>query len=107
MCTIFCKLSFAEELTVDVQSQEYNKAENIYIKADPRQQYSRYVRFRPGDGQVVKLNPPRFSWPYFPEIVFKKYYRNANQIFTLQISKTKDFFSLEVEIRNISYNNHG
>ena len=34
-----------------------------------REFYSRYVIFRPGEGQVVEVNPPRFSWRYLPEVV--------------------------------------
>ena len=51
-------------------SAGYSGAE-CRLKPDPRQDYARYVRFRPGDGQQVALNPPRFSWPYVPGIVFK------------------------------------
>src|SRR3989344_2288448 len=29
--------------------------------------WSGYVNFRPGDGEVVDLNPPRFSWSYNPD----------------------------------------
>ena len=39
------------------------------VPADPRQEYARFVRFRPADGQVVTLNPPRFSWPYVQTII--------------------------------------
>ncbi len=35
---------------------------------DDRERYSRYVNSRPADGAVVDLNPPRFSWPYVPDI---------------------------------------
>ena len=74
------------------------------IPSDPRQKYATYVRFRPADGQVVKVNPPRFSWPYLPEIAFTKYFKKADQRFTLQISKTQHFSSPEVQVKNISIN---
>jgi len=70
------------------------------VSPNPRQQYARYVHFRPGDGQVVTLNPPRFSWPYVPGIVFAKRERPADQRFTLQVSRTKSFAKPEVEVRD-------
>ena len=78
-------------------------AESI-VPPDLRQKYATYVRFRPADGQVVTLNPPRFSWPYLPGIVFTRFYENADQRFTLQISKTQDFSSSEVQVKNTPIN---
>ena len=73
------------------------------VKNDPRQQYARWVRFRPGDGQTVRLDPPRFSWPYVPEIVFDGPVP-ADGRFTLQISKTEDFSEVAVEVLDTPYN---
>lgn len=39
------------------------------LTADERLVYPRYLGFRPADGQVCELNPPRFSWPYDPETI--------------------------------------
>ncbi len=61
------------------------------LPKDPRQDYARYVRFRPAHRQEVTLNPPRFSWPFLPGIVFEKGSVSSDARFTLQISKTKDF----------------
>jgi len=36
------------------------------VPENPRSQYSRFVNWRPADGEVVTLNPPRMSWPYTP-----------------------------------------
>ncbi len=33
---------------------------------DERQEYAAWVGFRPAEGQVCQLNPPRLSWPYNP-----------------------------------------
>ena len=74
------------------------------VPSDPRQEFARWVRFRPGDGQVVTLNPPRFSWPYVPHIVFREGDGKANQKFTLQISKTKSFAKPEVEVKDTACN---
>ncbi len=74
------------------------------IPFDERQNYPIYVHFRPGNGQIVKLNPPRFSWPYLPNILFTKYSTKADFSFTLQISKSGDFKTPFFERRNISIN---
>jgi len=74
------------------------------VAPDPRQDFARYVRFRPGDGQEVRLNPPRFSWPYVPEIVLKSGRTDANMLFTLRISKRKDCAHPEVEVKDTPYN---
>ena len=70
---------------------------------DPRQDYARYVRFRPADGETVSLNPPRFSWPYLPDIVFSES-APASQRFTLQIAKTEDFSRPDVEVKDTPCN---
>ena len=74
------------------------------VPADPRQHYARFVRFRPADGQVVTLNPPRFSWPYLPDIAMKDKLCPADQKFTLQISRDDDFANPVVDIHDTPYN---
>ena len=74
------------------------------LPEDPRQQYSRYVRFRPGDDQVVSINPPRMSWPYLPEIVFEQGAVPATQLFTLQIADNPRFENPAFEVRDTPYN---
>ena len=37
------------------------------VPESPRSHYSRYVNWRPADGETVGLNPPRMSWPYWPD----------------------------------------
>jgi hypothetical protein len=60
------------------------------LPEDEVERYSRYVNFRPADGATVNLNPPRFSWPYLPDIVPEST-NVPGQIFTFQISSTQDF----------------
>ena len=36
------------------------------VPDNARRHYSRYVNWRPADGETVRLNPPRMSWPYWP-----------------------------------------
>jgi len=74
------------------------------IDADSRQQFARFVRFRPADGQTVALNPPRFSWPYVPQILGKGSALKADQRFTLQISHSPDFAAVKIEVRDTPYN---
>ena len=37
------------------------------VRENPRSRYSRYVNWRPSDGETVNLNPPRITWPYSPD----------------------------------------
>ena len=55
---------------------------------NPRTHYSRYVNWRPADGETVRVNPPRFSWPYWPD--GPKDPADAEHDFTLQISAKAD-----------------
>jgi hypothetical protein len=70
---------------------------------DERESYSRYVNFRPADGAVVHLNPPRFSWPYLPDTVPEST-SVPEQIFTFQISSTQDFSDVHMEGKDVPYN---
>ncbi len=74
------------------------------VPADPRQEYARFVRFRPTDGQVVTLNSPRFSWPSVPTIIPRGTSVAADQLFTLQISSTRDFGDPYVEVKDTDCN---
>ena len=64
------------------------------IEDNPRAYYSRLVNVRPADGETVNLNPPRFSWFYYPRVE-EKLKRGetlaGNHIFTFQISANPDF----------------
>ena len=63
-------------------------AESV-VPVNPRSEWSRYVNWRPADGEVVDLNPPRMSWPYnagFPEEI-----TDASHLFTLQIADNARF----------------
>ncbi|MHC4511398.1 MAG: DUF4962 domain-containing protein, partial [Planctomycetota bacterium] len=69
-------------------------AEPVHIGAEalvpesPRSHYSRYVNWRPADGETVRLNPPRMSWPYWPD--WPNDFRDALYTFNLQISPNPD-----------------
>lgn len=70
---------------------------------DDRENYSRYVNFRPADGAIVHLNPPRFSWPYLPDTVPEST-NVPGQVFTFQISNSRDFSNIHIEVKDIPYN---
>ncbi len=67
------------------------------------ERYSRYVNFRPADESTVDLNPPRFSWPYVPDIVPKST-TVPEQMFTFQISNSRDFSDIHIEAKDFHYN---
>jgi hypothetical protein len=58
------------------------------VRQNPRSQYSRYVNWRPADGETVNLNPPRISWPYSPDWPDK--WSSEYHAFRLQISSRPD-----------------
>ncbi len=58
------------------------------VPESPRSHYSRYVNWRPADGETVRLNPPRLSWPYWPD--WPNDFRDALYTFNLQISANAD-----------------
>ena len=70
---------------------------------DDRERYSKYVNSRPADGAVVDLNPPRFSWPYVPDIVPESD-RVPEQIFAFQISSHPDFSDVHIDVKDVPYN---
>ena len=67
------------------------------LPLDGRWQYPHYLTFRPGDGQVCQVNPPRMSWPYVPGVLTD---RKSPPLweFTLQLSRSADFTKPELEI---------
>ena len=75
-----------------------------FLPVDPRQENSRFLGFRPADGQEVTLNPPRISWPYLPGILLKQSSVPATQKFTLQIAADSGFSNPVVEIADTPYN---
>lgn len=70
---------------------------------DNRESYSRYINFRPADGALVSLNPPRFSWSYLPDIVPEST-TVPEQIFTFQIASDSNFNDIHLQAKDIPYN---
>ena len=66
------------------------------LPANPRSDYSRYVNWRPADTEVVHLNPPRMSWPYWPE--WPNEWGAAHHVFTLQIASDRAFSNPVVNV---------
>ena len=74
------------------------------VPENPRSIYDRYVNWRPADGEVVKLNPPRISWPYRPD--WPKNWGSASHTFRLQISAKADMSAPVVDAESIyNFNN--
>lgn len=57
--------------------------------------------FRPGDGTVPEVNPPRFSWRYEPEMVLPEATKPTNRLrhFRLQVASSPDFSSPSVDVQ--------
>ena len=77
--------------------------EDALLEIDTRIHYAHFLGFRPGDGQVCEVNPPRFSWPYVPEHIAPES-PMPRTIFALQISRSANFANLEVDVSGFAYN---
>ncbi|MBD3291379.1 MAG: DUF4962 domain-containing protein, partial [Armatimonadia bacterium] len=73
------------------------------IPKDPRQVHPRYVGFRPADGQTVDLNPPRMSWPWYPDVLPDDT-PAGDRRFTLQISSDPSFEEPEFVAEGVGVN---
>ncbi|MHC4192182.1 MAG: DUF4962 domain-containing protein [Planctomycetota bacterium] len=69
-------------------AQSVHIGSEAIVPENPRSHYSRYVNWRPADGETVRLNPPRMSWPYWPD--GPNNVRYALHTFNLQISSNPD-----------------
>jgi len=70
---------------------------------DERQVHAAWVGWRPADGQIVHVNPPRFSWPYNPGTVVPADHKQEHT-FTLQISRRANMSELAVNVEGTPYN---
>jgi len=66
--------------------------------------FSRFVNFKPGNGEIVYVNPPRFSWAYLPHVIPKSRLVPFTSKFILQISRNKDFRAPLIDMRNLWFN---
>lgn len=61
-----------------------------------RSHFNRYVNWRPADGEIVQVNPPRISWPYSP--VWPQQTPDTLHTFTLQIASDSAFKNSIVDV---------
>lgn len=64
--------------------------ETSLLPCDTRWEYPQYLTWRPGNGQVCDVNPPRMSWPYVPRVIPASD-DIPRQEFRLQLSRQGDF----------------
>ncbi len=69
---------------------------NARVPDNARSHYSRYVNWRPADGETVSLNPPRMSWPYRAD--WPESWEGALHTFRLQISASPDCSDPTVDV---------
>ncbi len=70
--------------------------EESVVPVNPRSEGSRYVNWRPADGEVVDLNPPRMSWFY--NVNAPEDFGDALHTFTLQIADNPQFNAPVVDV---------
>ena len=73
------------------------------LPADERWVYPRYLGFRPADGQVCQLNPPRFCWPFSPQVI-PAGKLSPHSRFSLRVGATPALDRPIIAVDNISYN---
>ncbi len=95
MLLIACMPASAASVQIGVEAK---------VLPDPKQEHARYVRFRPGDGDFVTMNPPRISWPYLPGVTFKSGSVPATQRFTILIADNPEFKKPAVTVKDTPYN---
>jgi len=69
------------------------------VPENPRSHYNRYVNWRPGDQETVHLNPPRISWPYWPD--WPGNWESALHTFRLRISRHPDCSAPVVDVATL------
>ena len=62
--------------------------------------WEKNVNIRPGNGDVVALNPPRFSWPACCQMT--NYTDTAQRVFQFQAGYDPAFNSVAVNVRTFS-----
>ncbi len=77
-----------------------------WIPPDSRQRLARHLGFRPANGQVVELDPPRFSWPYESRIVQPWSSYLADNRYTLEVAADPEFSQVVLRVEDIPYNFH-
>ena len=73
------------------------------VGMDERHVYPRYMGFRPADGQVCEVNPPRLSWPFDPNII-PQGPLPAGRRFRLLIGRTPELKDPVVDVKRTPYN---
>ncbi len=76
--------------------KDTSQKENL-IPFDSRWIFAQILNNRPSNNQVVEVNPPRFSWSYFPEVIIEEEIDYKHSEFTFQISNSEDFKLIHFE----------
>lgn len=74
------------------------------IPIENRWEYPQFVTFRPGNGRVAAVNPPRFSWPYVPGVVPDDPARVPLTTFRLQVAASPDMSGPVIDLEKLPFN---
>lgn len=78
------------------------------IPYDSRWEFPHFLGFRPANGAQAEVNPPRFSWAYYPWGVLPSgnSTRIGPTVFRFQVSRSADFENPEIDIETaINFHN--
>lgn len=69
-------------------------------------EYSQFLNFRPGNGKVCRINPPRFAWGYSPSVIsnLSEQGKYIPAKFTFQLSTDPKFRRPEIERKSLKLN---
>ncbi|MGB2824888.1 MAG: DUF4962 domain-containing protein, partial [Phycisphaerae bacterium] len=87
-----------------LRAGETEAAADGLLPYDTRWQHPHFLTFRPANGQPCRVNPPRFSWPYVPQVLVGRWKVRPRE-FTLQLARRPDFSRPDIEVRT-PYNFH-
>ena len=82
-----CQPGYSEPVRIGFESR---------VEDNQRSHYNRYVNWRPANAETIHLNPPRMSWPYWPD--FPNNWNDELHTFQLQISSHKDMSQSVVDV---------
>jgi len=88
LCCLLFLTTFATDGCTAAGDEQVRIDADARVPENPRSRYSRYVNWRPANGELVDLNPPRMSWPLWPD--WPNNWSDASHTFALQISSRPD-----------------
>jgi hypothetical protein len=99
----FSIILFIASLMQSALSASHLVGIDVAVELPKSAEWNMMVNFRPGNGETVNLNPPRFSWSYAPDPSRNDAASSHRDVspheFIFQISSNKSFTDFSVNVR--------